>query len=185
MSAPPPFIIGFDIATNLGIAEGFAGERPRLYSLNLSRPDDELFQPGGRAVKWLAQRLVVDKPDLIVIERPVMGDGKAGSTNANTKFILQGLVYLFGSVCAAKKIRLMLVAVSSVRKSFIGNGALPSVVAKRQVFEQCNRLGWEPPNRDASDAAACWFFGCKTIAPDLTAHVEPLLLKLNSNQGAI
>jgi hypothetical protein len=44
---------------------------------------------------------------------------------------------------------------------------LPGAEAKRRAFAMCKTLGWEPPNHDASDAAAVWHFGVLQVAESL------------------
>lgn len=180
-------IIALDIATKCGVAEGRPGEVPRLYSVELRRSGEEFEDSFGRAVKWMAQRLAADDAAVragdvrVMIEAPIMGtsfDDKDGEkrTNADTLLITKGLWAAVSGFARARGIMVRRVAVSTVRKHFIGSGRVPKAQAKKQVRDVCLALGWEPPNLDAADAAAVWHYAAHLWNPAAVPPVDPLFL---------
>lgn len=174
-----PLIFAFDVASNCGIAEGYAGETPRLYSERLVKDGDDLDDSFARAIKFMARRLLADRPDVIIIEAPIPAAAMNGRTNAQTIAMLLGLASCMGGAARAKGIMVRRVNIGRVRKNFLGVGNLKGPEAKRRTVALCRALDWNPPNHDAADAAACWHLGCTMFAPDLAHRVEPLLLSLN------
>lgn len=179
-----PFIIALDVASNCGVAEGYAGETPRLYSERMVKDGDDHDDAYGRCISWMARRLLVDRPDLIVIEAPIPAAAMNGRTNADTIAMLIGMAACMGGTAKAKGIMVRRVNIQRVRKNFLGVGNLKGPEAKRRTMALCKSLGWEPPNHDAADAAACWHLACTDFAPKLAHLVSPLLLKLNQGAGS-
>jgi hypothetical protein len=184
---PPPLIWAFDIATNMGVAEGYAGERPILTTIRLSKPDDDAGDAFARALKYIATKMQGGRPDRAYIEAPIPGMAMQGKTNADAIARLWGLAACIEGALRCKNIMVRRANIQAVRKRFIGHGNLKGPEAKRRTVELCNELGWEPPNHDAADAAAVWHFGVLQTAPRLAVMVEPLLWKINkgaNNEGA-
>lgn len=75
--------------------------------------------------------------------------------------------------------------VQTVRTGFIGSGRIQmpkgfkqgegGKEAKRRVFAMCELLGWAPPDKDASDAGALWWYAVTQFAPDLATPITPMM----------
>lgn len=171
--------IGLDIASNMGVCEGAPGETPRLYTVRLASGDVDHGAAFAKAIKWMAQRLLVSRPDWIVIEAPIPAAAMNGGTNAATLAMLWGLAACIEGTARAKNVPVRRLAIRQVRKNFIGIGNLKGPEAKRRTVALCKALGWSPQGHDSADAAACWHLGCTMFAPDLAHRVDPLLIGLN------
>lgn len=78
------------------------------------------------------------------------------------------LIQLTGAIRAAASragCKVHLVAVSTVRKHFIGVGNLPGKEAKRRVQERCRQLGWSFEDDNQADANAVWAYGMARFYP--------------------
>lgn len=181
-----PYILALDLAaTKTGVAEGPAGSKPWLYTLAFSRKYDEPEDTGGRAMEWFSAHLEEVNPDLVIIEAPMSPGTPGFTTNANTTILLIGLWFAFASECKARGFRYRKANVQSARQDFIGARYVPMPKgskqgeggdeAKRRVFEMCKLLGWSPTDQNSSDAGACWFRGCKLIAPNLLPVITPMM----------
>ena len=62
-----PLVLALDIATVTGVCEGRAGEAPRMYTMRFGNPGDEHEDAFERALRWIAERLQVDRPDAIFV----------------------------------------------------------------------------------------------------------------------
>lgn len=162
-------LLALDISSNrMGVAEGLPtfGTRPRLYHVKLKTNESQTREDVWRnALIWTVDRLKVSKPCRVVIEAPIEPTGSRERTNANAVVMLWGLYATISSVVAAKNIPFRAVAVSTVRKHFIGKGNLPGDEAKRHVRRRCEQLGWDAKNYDESDAAAVWDWGVAQLNP--------------------
>jgi hypothetical protein len=175
----PPLIFALDIASNMGICEGVAGERPRLYSERLVKEHDNEDDCFARAIKWVKRRTDLDLPDYVFIEAPIPAVAMQGRTNANAVAMLWGLAACIAGTFRARNIPVRRCNIQAVRKRFIGHGNLKGDEAKRQTVALCRALGWDPPNHDSADAAAVWNYGVLQVAPSKAPLVEPILLSLN------
>lgn len=170
-----------------GIASGRPGEVPRFQTVKFTRdPKEPLLDIATRAMKFAAERLYVVKPGAVFIEAPIQSlfqdveDEKTGErkpmSNSRTKIILIGLWFGIGGLSGARRIHTKSVAVSTVRKYFLGAGNIPKAIAKPRAMERCRLLGWDPDNYDESDAGALWAYGVNQLRPDLAPRTEPLFL---------
>lgn len=172
-----PFL-ALDIASRCGVAEGLPGERPRLFSVDFKKSaDDEMEDICSRGVLWIAERLKVDHPALVIVEAPIPAAAMNGNTNANTTALAFGLLGAIAGCIRCKGIPVRRANIQRVRKHFIGRGNLPGDEAKRRVAQQCRALGWDAPNHDAADAAAVWSWACSQFAPAKAQRVEPLFIQ--------
>lgn len=175
---PPraPYIVAFDIASNTGIAQGYAGDAPKLSSVLLGDNNINDALKAQRAHKFFSkifyELALLEITPSVYIEKPI-GTGAWGKTNFKTNEILTGL-YWIAMGCIPKGVNPQIIAVASVRKSFIGHGRAQD--PKKRVQEVCDVLKWQYKNNDESDAAALWYFGSLKEAPQLTPIVNPLFL---------
>lgn len=170
----PPDIVFLDVASVTGVADGEVGGTPVLSTINLTRPGDHEWEAGGRAALWMAERLAKSLPRAVYIEAPISPGAMRGRTNAKTLLMLNGLAWSFASIAWLRRVPVRSVAVSTVRKWFIGSGRMPSVQAKRACFEYARMLGADPKNLDEADAAAGWYWAAalhgRMIAPSKREH---------------
>lgn len=175
-------VMGLDLASNSGIGEGRPGQTPRLYDVALRKEGDDYEDTWGRACGWMADRLYAERDAVaagdfrIIVEAPIM-TGMSGKTNADSLLITKGLWASVTGFARARGVMVHRVAVSRVRKAFLGRGDLPGDTAKREARKLCRALGWDPSSLDAADAGALWWYGCNLWAPNETPPVHPLLLK--------
>ena len=181
-----PYILALDIASVTGVCEGRAGSAPQFYTMRFARDGDEHEEAFARALKWIAERLQVDRPDAIFVEAPINPGAFVGrydeekgrvamTTNPETTIRLMGLWAIMAAAAKVKGIRYSRVNVQSARKDFIGHGNLRGAEAKRRCFEICKLLGWEPKNRDEADAACVWHAACLKLAPHSAAIITPMM----------
>ena len=181
-----PYILALDIATTTGVCEGRSGEIPRMYTMRFGNPGDDHEEVFARALRWIAERLLVDRPDAIYVEAPVNPGAFVGrydeekgrvamTTNPETTIRLMGLWAIMAAAAKVKGIRYGRVHVQTARKLFIGAGNLRGVEAKRRCFELCKLLGWDAHNRDESDSACVWNWGVAQVAPNLAPIVTPMM----------
>jgi hypothetical protein len=181
-----PVIMAIDAASTVGVAEGRAGEVPRLYSIKFSRKDDvSSTDVGGRVMAWFQAHLEEIDPDVVYIEAPLSPGAPGIKTNPSTTMLLIGLSQAMAYECKARGWVVRMANVQTVRRDFIGSGrvVMPKgskqgeggKEAKRRVFAMCELLGWNPPDRDAADAGALWWYGVTRFAPDLAAPITPMM----------
>jgi hypothetical protein len=181
-----PYILALDIATKTGVCEGRAGETPRMYSVQFGKPGDEHEDAFERALRWVAERLQVSRPDAIFVEAPINPGAFVGrydeergkvtmTTNPDTTIRLMGLWAVLAAAVRLKGIRYERVNVQTARKLFIGVGNLKGQEAKRRCYDLCTLLGWDPSNRDESDSACVWNWGVTKIAPRLAPVITPMM----------
>jgi len=167
-------ILALDLsAKNTGVAEGRPGSIPRLYSEPFkTRDGDEERRTHGHCLKWIAERIAVSRPDVIVVEAQL--DTLLQNSIKSVRLIA-GLHGVINAASWNKGIRQVDLKVYDIRKHFLGSGRIPGVkgeAVKRLVRARCYDLGWEPPNLDAADAAAVFALASWQLAPD--AGVPPI-----------
>ena len=117
-------ILALDLATACGIAEGTPGGDPRASSKNFAVELGGLFGAGEQALMFFSDRLTVDPPAAIFIERPGLHSiGKAG-TSFQALFRLFGLIFLAGVIARCRGVYdVRLAEVKDVRKHFLGGAS--------------------------------------------------------------
>lgn len=159
-------ILALDLANGFGWASGSPGTHPFVGSGRFAPEGSSQAAIGAAATKWLADRLAVEKPYAIYIERPRLHTVAKGTSSYQSIYALLGLCYLAAAVAHLRGVyRVEAVEVRQVREHFIGKGSLPGPEAKKLVSERCAQLGWETANNDESDALAIWDFACERLAP--------------------
>ena len=170
-----PNILALDISSRCtGVAEGRAGESPRLYGVRPRSEPDDYADVFARSLRWTAERLAVCKFDVVYVEAP-RSPGMHGDTNADTTFKLIGLWATISSVVIYAGIKCRSVSVKDVREGFIGARNRPGAVAKSQVIEMCGRLGLSASDDNEGDAAALWWFACQKEARALCPVITPMM----------
>lgn len=170
-----PNILTLDISSRCtGVAEGRAGETPRLYGVRFASEHDDYADIFARALRWAADRFSVTKFDAVVLEAP-RSPGMHGDTNADTTLKLIGLWAVLASAAKVRGMRYRSVNVNDVREGFIGSRNRPGAIAKAQVVAMCGALGWSPSDDNEGDAGALWWHECRRISPDLAPVITPMM----------
>lgn len=179
-----PLVLGLDISkSRTGACWGRPGEKPRFVSIIGNDQDD--VAAAFRLFKWLSELTRVESIDACFIEAQIsfgafMGRyneerGKVEMTsNPQTTMAIAKMVGAAEIVMFGRSIMTRTPAVSTVRKSFLGNGRLKSKDAKRAARLMCERLGWTPANEDEADAGAVWHHGCLQVKPHACQLITPM-----------
>ena len=118
------------------------------------------------------------RPDAVAIEAPwvpIETSKRAGSgrpSNPAIVYMLVGMAAVVETYCAIHGIDCYKVAVSTVRKHFIGSGRAEK--AKQVVLQRCRQLGWTPKNDHEGDAAALWAYTKSILDPAFAYTTTPL-----------
>ena len=175
-----PRILALDVASTTGICVGFAGEKPTFSTIKFVQDGDDHEDVFGRALRWLAEYLQVDRPDAIYIEAP-LSPGIHGQTNADTTLRLIGMWAALAAAVKVKGIKYRRAKVSTVRKEFIGHGNLKGHEAKRRVREMCRLLDWQTRNDNESDAGAIFWWASTREALNLAPVITPMMQQQCAN----
>lgn len=154
-------VLALDLASKTGVAEGRLGEIPRLTTIDF-RGDDGLPGLYGRATLWMAQKVRDNRPDLVVIEKPVPPSSAKGYTNHDTTMITIGMFGIVCGIISCKSIRLEVAPISTWRKHFIGKGNHPGIIAKQLALQRCQLLGWKASDHNSAEAGGIWDWACAT-----------------------
>jgi Holliday junction resolvasome RuvABC endonuclease subunit len=104
------------------------------------------------------------KPNSVVIEAPLLLVDSEHS--AYTTGLLVQLTGAVRAAAARAGATTSLAAVSTVRKTFIGERGIGRAEAKRKVMERCRMLGWDHHGSDdIADAMATWYHAMATRYP--------------------
>ncbi len=138
------------------------GAADHVFDMTLAKVSESL----GELCRLLnAEHVYIEQPLLIV-----------GHQNAAHTTI--ALMQLTGAIRAAAKragANVLLVAVSTVRKHFVGQGNLKKHEAKRVVMERCRLLGWDHRGNDnLADSMAVWSYGMSVRYPNWAPKATPL-----------
>lgn len=168
-----PLILAMDIATQAAVCSGFPGTVPEFETVKFHGGDR--LQVAASALRWVAKLTEWgdDKPDIAYLEKPMPFAAARGQSNAATLIRLNSLYDIIGGALLLMEVRVIGVEVGKVRKAFIGEYQLEGDKAKKRAKIICELLGWPVRNKDESDAAAVWYWGCMCEAPNLAAVVHP------------
>lgn len=169
-------VLALDIATQTGIAIGDVGGAPKCYSVDLGKKDshDVRF---SRLLRMVDRLIREEKPDYIAVEAPIGGPQASA--------FLIGLVAIVRAVSAARGVPCEDLHIGSVRKHFLGKVPTTRGMAAKDkraavaaikglIVARCRSLGWNVPDHDSADAAACFDFACSSLSPAHGAMTSPL-----------
>lgn len=167
-------ILALDVSARAcGWAFGLPGDKPVSGVERFTRDGDTPDEAFVRAVVWLNGQMKVLGPAIVAIEAPILTSG-GGFTNPHTADLLQGIIHGFRfAVKARLPGRAVLVAASTVRKTFTGKGSYAKGEAKDAVMAECLRRGWldtETMQPDKADALALWGHMAAQQVPELAFH---------------
>ncbi len=148
-------ILALDISkVGTGCAIGSADEPPRSFVAAFNGATRG--HVGAQYAKWLRDLLIVEKPDLVVYEAPLMRAAAKGSAEAMR--LLIGLAFQTEVICAIRGISAHQCHVASWRKVFLGHGYPHD--PKKAALNMCAAMGWDTGgSHDRADAIGCWVWG--------------------------
>lgn len=167
------FIVGLDIATSCGGADGRPGSKPRCFTWDMRKAEEgrpaRLAMLMAYAVRYFAE----NKVDAVYYEAGMrMQAALEIGTNDETFALLRGAIGVIEACAYRARVPIIsAVSVQEARKHFVGQKSFPKGRGKAMVMERCKLLRWEPENLDESDAAAIWDYGCARSNPR-TAHIS-------------
>ena len=143
-----PIILSLDLATNTGwcVGAATADAIPRMNSVRLGKAGDH-GSIGAGLDDWLWSFADLTKPTMLVVEAAI-----GQHLGQNAAKIALGLLMVCEVFAFRREIPITQCASSSVRARVIGSGR----AQKPEVMAWCKSQGWNPPDNDASDAAALW-----------------------------
>lgn len=162
-------VVGLDPSTTrFGVAFGGPGDAaPKSLTWKLPGASDDVFDRTlSSASQSVTELCRFAKATHIFIEAPIIIDERSAHT-------MVALMQLAGAVRAAGSRAgciIRMVAVSTVRKHFCGNGR----AKKPEVVARCALLGWRCDDDNAADACATWDYGMGVLRADRTARSTPL-----------
>lgn len=155
-------VLAMDIATRTGVCVGDHTSTPRAWSEDLGkgRSEDGRF---SKALVLTNDLIKTYQPELIVVEAAI--GGKTASA------FLIGLLACVRGCAFNRGVPVEQVSPATVRKHFVGKAlttrdfpglshAKAKQAIKQVVVNRCRLIGWDVPDHDSGDAAACWDFGC-------------------------
>lgn len=156
-------ILALDLGTRTGIAVGEHTAAPMIRSELLAdgaEPHGARFYRLGLTL----DRVIKDnRPDLMMIERPIVSGPAGKAARAEVAIGLRAIAMM---VAHKHHIRFDDVAVSTVRKHFLGHGRVARQDAKKRTIDRCRiTLGWIVENDDEADACAIWDYACTKHVP--------------------
>ena len=118
----------------------------------------------------VSQLVRLIKAEWVAIEAPLLiNDSNHAAHTA------MALIQLTGALRAASKragAQVMLVAISTVRKHFVGHGYPKN--PKEAVMARCRQLGWQPEDDNVGDAMALWSYAMAIKCPRWAPRSTPL-----------
>lgn len=144
-------VMACDLATVSGIAVDGPGGKPRGITYRLPTGGNDLGGAGLAFSDWLHGLASIERPDLIALEAPVLGNTGA---KVFTSEMLVGLAFMAEVVSKSLHIPTVRAHVQTVRRHLLGNGRPRN--PKRAVIDRCRLLGWAPKNDNEADAMALW-----------------------------
>lgn len=145
-------IMALDISpASTGVAIGDGSGPPRSFERPI--PGTSRGQRGLAFARWLRDLIVLEGPDLVAYEAPIMFSRK-GSVDAMR--ILMGLAFQVEVVCASRApLRAIEVNIQAWRKLFLGQGRPAD--PKGDCVRMCGLLGWPTGgSHDRADSCGVW-----------------------------
>lgn len=185
-------ILGLDLGTVCGAADGRPGGKPRTWTWNLNDAGDTPEAKFALWQVWLENslRAYPDRNKLrIYYEQPwTLGQiiaktqSKKGLQTSDERIDFdRGLVGILKSVAYNAEIRhITPVPVMTARRQFLGKEQYSSIChadsdeQKRVVDVYCKLLGWQCANYNESDACCIWNYGAAKSNPRLAHLSTPL-----------
>jgi hypothetical protein len=172
-------ILALDIATRTGWARGKVGLTPIAGSVRFGKLQASNNAIFGNCLRWLSELLEPQpRPDIIIVESMLSPEAMQGRTSRDVRDRLAGLHGVIRAVSFLRGVyELQEADVGQVRAHFIGERNLKREIAKREVLQRCQQLGWQADDDNAGDALALWSFAASLIDPQHALKLSPLFNK--------
>ena len=164
-------IIALDLATKCGVAIGCPGAKPIFLTEVLGKPGDHHGARFAQALRMMNRLIKEYQPTFIALEAPI---GVHGGGSKKRPEVLMGLRGCVMGVAHMHHIPFDQYEVRTIRKHFLGNGALKRAEAKAAAIKTCQMLGWNPKNDDEADAGALWDYACSMQSRAHSISTTPL-----------
>ena len=147
-------VLALDISgASTGVAIGPGDGPPRNFAVSFEGASRG--HVGASFAKWLREILILEKPDLVAFEAPLVM--ATGSASMDSIRLLTGLAFQVEVICAIREITCQPVQVQSWRKVFLGHGRPAN--PKKAALAMCAVLGWDVGgSHDRADAVGVWTF---------------------------
>jgi hypothetical protein len=169
-------VAGFDLASNVGAADGEPSGKPRTWSWNLGKPGVSRPEKLGRLLRYAERYFSEYRPDALFYEKGLpLGAAFQIGMSEDTVALLRGAIGIL-EACAARAgvARIEGVEVQKARRHLVGRERLAAGTGKEAVWKMCRVLGWPVTDMDQSDAAAIWAYGGALMNPRLAHLSTPL-----------
>lgn len=145
-------ILALDLSkSRTGFAFDGENGKPRTGSYSLAAGGNDRGRALLKFQGWLYDLIGVTGAGLVAYEAPIVG---GVPTNEHEALLLIGLATATETMAAARSVRSIKAAASTVRKHFVSHGRPEN--PKAVVMARCKLLGWEPKSHDEADACALW-----------------------------
>ncbi len=181
-------IAAFDVATSVGVCDGLAGGKPRLFTWDLRDAGDGRPRRLAYLRAFLDSYFQTEKVGCVYYEKPMpiaaQVNAKPGSgygASEDQLAFLRGSLGVLEACAAMAGIHVIEgVSVQDARQHFCGVRRFPKVNgksdAKAQVLRMCAILKIPAANDHEADAAAIWSLACAKNNPR-TAHLHSPLFQ--------
>lgn len=157
-------VMALDVASVTGFAVGRIGEVPVSGALRFAERGAPPARVWFKAMMWMNDQLKVHRPDVVYMEGAINSASLGGKSNPATFVLLNGLQAVLATVVESRlPVSAKTIAVSTVRKRFLGRGNLRSEDAKPMAKARCIELGWVDHDAtfDQCDALGVWAAACE------------------------
>ncbi|MAI35057.1 MAG: hypothetical protein CMM07_25745 [Rhodopirellula sp.] len=146
--------LAFDLATTTGWAVGDFSGPPDFGSELLGKSGTPHGARFTQALIMARDLISTYEPDFIACELAIAGGAAGGQERAQLAMGYRAAVHTAAFNAGLKPP--VEIAVNSVRKFFLGSGAISGKRAKQMTIEYCFELGWEVEDDNQADALAVW-----------------------------
>jgi hypothetical protein len=169
-------VLGLDLATNTGCADGFPGGTPRCFTWRLGLGADDRPAKLANLLRYFERYLRDCRPDAVFYERGLaVAVASRIGVNEETVGLLRGAIGIVEAVAFRAGIpRIEAVGVQEARRYLLGRGRQGAGEGKDAVWRMCRTLGWPVTNNDEADACAIWAHGCGLLNPRVAHLTTPL-----------
>ena len=167
-----PLIVGLDIATSCGVADGECGKTPRCFSWDTRKAGASRPARLAMLMAYWSRYLDENRPDAVYYEA---GMGLRTALNVGTTdevfAMLRGAIGVVEACAYRARVPVIrAVDVQQARRHLLGRGSIAKGKGKELVWQRCKALRWPATNLDESDACAIFALGCALSNPR-TAHL--------------
>lgn len=165
----------FDLATEVGVAWGEPGHKPRLATWSLAshnRPDRYLT-----LAKLTQTFLTKERIERVFYEAPMqLGPMFHRGSNRNVILMLYGTAAVIELSAAWARIEVGTWEVQTARKAVVGRGTWPKGkdAAKQACFEFCRMIGHRPADFNQADALIGFLYESALLNPRIAHLSAPL-----------